>query len=93
MDSGEIQKIVEQVELPTVALSEIATVPERLEYFLYWLGHAAVPNFQALWLSDALTQGHLIPVSYVVRSAIYAVVVITVALAVAILLFQRREVG
>jgi ABC-type transport system involved in multi-copper enzyme maturation permease subunit len=93
MKSGEIEQIVQEVEVPTVPFSEVATIPERLEYFLFWLGHAVVPNFQALWLTDALTQGHLIPVSYVFRLVIYAAVLITVTLAVAILLFQRREVG
>jgi hypothetical protein len=52
-----------------------------------------VPNFQRLWLADAITQNHAIPAGYVVRTLIYALMYVVVALALAVILFQRREVG
>ncbi|MHC4909040.1 MAG: hypothetical protein ACYTF9_04895, partial [Planctomycetota bacterium] len=58
-----------------------------------WLGYAVVPNFQRLWLADALTQSHVIPTNYVWSSALYGALYIFVALSLAIVLFQRREVG
>jgi hypothetical protein len=57
------------------------------------LAHELTPNFQVLWLSDAVTQEHVIPGSYVVRVAIYGVLLIAASLSLAVILFQRREVG
>ena len=66
---------------------------ERIEYALYWLGYAVLPNFQTFWFSDALTQGHLIPLKLLGQVLIYGLVYTTVALSLAVILFQRREVG
>jgi len=52
-----------------------------------------VPNLQSFWLIDAITQGHAIPARYVVLVVAYALVQMIGLLALAILLFQKREVG
>jgi len=57
------------------------------------VAYVVVPNFQVLLLVDAVTQGHRIPPSYLVRSAVYGSLYIIAALSLATILFQRREVG
>jgi ABC-2 type transport system permease protein len=52
-----------------------------------------IPNIQFFWLVDAVTQNQPIPAGHVLLVAAYAAVQIAVFLALAILLFQRREVG
>ncbi len=52
-----------------------------------------VPNLQPFWLIDAITQGHNIPGRYVLMVVGYALVQVIGLLALAIMLFQRREVG
>lgn len=91
--NGEIEEIPRQVEVATVPLSSLAEGWEMTHYTLLKLGHAVVPNFQVLWLSDALTQGHVIPAGYLLQTVIYGGLYIVVALALAVFLFQRREVG
>jgi ABC-2 type transport system permease protein len=71
----------------------MATGSERWAYVGYRIAYSIVPNFQVMWLSDALTQGHLIPAKHVVRTSIYGVLYIMASLSLAVFLFQRREVG
>ncbi len=52
-----------------------------------------IPNMQAYWLVDAITQAQPIPPSHVVLVLIYAGMQVCVFLAVAVLLFQGRDVG
>jgi ABC-2 type transport system permease protein len=66
---------------------------ERLANAAYRAAYSIVPNFQVLLLSDAITQDHLIPVSYIATAALYGLTLIIAALALATILFQRREVG
>jgi ABC-type transport system involved in multi-copper enzyme maturation permease subunit len=54
---------------------------------------AVVPNLQAFWLVDAVTQGHKIPPRYIALISAYGAAQITACLALAIMLFQRRDVG
>jgi len=54
---------------------------------------SVIPNIQAFWLVDAITQGNTIPLRYVGLIAVYGVVQAVMFLALAVLLFQRREVG
>lgn len=58
-----------------------------------WAAWSAVPNLQFFWLVDAITQGHAIPWRYVGLVTAYAGVQITGLLTVAVMLFQRRDVG
>ena len=71
----------------------VATRGESFGHIALRIGYSIIPNFQVLWLSDALTQTHLIPPSYVGITAIYGLLYIIAALSLATLLFQRREVG
>ncbi len=54
---------------------------------------AVVPNFQFFWPADALTQGQPIPLSHLGWVSGYAVLLSTAALALAVMLFQGRDVG
>lgn len=55
--------------------------------------YAAIPNLQYHWLADALTQGSTITVSYLVWVSAYSALYILGTLALAVALFQTREVG
>ncbi len=57
------------------------------------VAHLMVPNFQVFWLVDALTQRSPIPTSYMGTVIPYGVLLTTAILAIALALFQRREVG
>jgi hypothetical protein len=52
-----------------------------------------IPNVQSFWLVDAVTQNQRIPPNHVGLLAVYAFVQIAGFLALAVVLFQRREVG
>ncbi|HZW11520.1 MAG TPA: ABC transporter permease [Phycisphaerales bacterium] len=54
---------------------------------------AVVPNFHHYWLTDAVSQNNPIPPSHLVMLAGYAGTQIAAFLALAVLLFQRRDVG
>lgn len=55
--------------------------------------YALAPNFQALWLADALTQKHPVDAAYVLAASAYAGLYVLGVLGLAIGLFQTREVG
>jgi ABC-type transport system involved in multi-copper enzyme maturation permease subunit len=93
VDGSAPSLVTETVPVPTVPLSQMAEGWESVGHAAAWVGYAVVPNFQVLWLSDALTQGHVIPAAYVARAAAYGLLYIVVALSLAVVLFQRREVG
>jgi len=71
------------------SLADDASLLTRLLAPLY----VAVPNLQVFWAADALAQGHAITPEYFASVAAYAAVLITALLSLAILLFQRRDVG
>lgn len=79
--------------VPPEAQADGRPFTERASYIGLWIGYAIVPNLQTMLLNDALTQGHVIPISYVVLAVLYGCSYIIVALALAVILFQRREVG
>jgi len=60
---------------------------------LLWPVYAAVPNLQFFWPADALTQGHEITLAYFGTASLYAACVIGALVSLAVLLFQRRDVG
>ena len=72
-----------------VALQGFAIV----EYWALSIAHTVVPNFQIFWLADAVNQGHPIPFQYVGITLGYGTLLILAALCIAVILFQRREVG
>jgi hypothetical protein len=87
------EEYTRRIDVPTVPLWRFATTREKVVYTLLRTAYSIVPNFQVLWLSDALTQYHAIPPRYLGATAIYGLCHITAALSLATFLFQRREVG
>ncbi len=59
----------------------------------YKLAYNLMPNLRAFWPADNLTQEMHIPLSYLGDLTLYAAFIVTALLSVAVLLFQRREVG
>ncbi|MDD8045498.1 MAG: hypothetical protein PHF14_03440 [Verrucomicrobiota bacterium] len=57
-----------------------------------WL-YAVVPNLQVLWLADALTQQHPVNLQYVGLATAYCALFISALIAVAVALFQDRQVA
>ncbi len=57
------------------------------------IGRYLVPNLQIFWISDAIYEGSEIPLKYIIITSSYAVCYTTAILALAIALFQRRQVG
>ncbi|MFI4915782.1 MAG: ABC transporter permease [Phycisphaerales bacterium JB060] len=54
---------------------------------------AIVPNMHYYWLLDAVTQNREVPASHLFKIVAYAILQIAAFLALAIALFQRRDVG
>ncbi len=54
---------------------------------------SVVPNMHFFWLLDAVSQNRTIPPGHVVRIAIYSVMQVGAFLCLAVILFQRRDVG
>jgi ABC-2 type transport system permease protein len=52
-----------------------------------------VPNLQIFWISDAIYEGNIIPAKYILITAVYAICYSAGILALAVALFQRRQVG
>ena len=89
-----MSRITENEVDPDVAVTPASL--QGIELFEYWglnLAHKVVPNFQVFWLADAVNQGHPIPMQYVLITVGYGMLLIGAALCIAIMLFQRREVG
>ncbi len=57
------------------------------------IGRAVVPNLQVFWISDAIYEGSVVPMKYMLVSGMYTLCYTTAILALAIALFQRRQVG
>jgi hypothetical protein len=92
--TGETERTEVAVEVATVPLTQMADGwAARLEHAAYKVGYAILPNFESFWFSDALTQGHLIPPGMLIQVILYGLCYIVVALCLAVILFQRREVG
>lgn len=67
----------------------------RAENGSWWanVGYAALPNWQLLWTADALEEGRKIPLGYVGTAFGYVVAYVGAALAVALVLFEDRELS
>ena len=52
-----------------------------------------VPNMHYFWLLDAVTQNRAVPPEHLARIGVYSVLQIGVFLSLAVILFQRRDVG
>lgn len=80
------------VRRPPAENDYVFTQPTRryLPAFTAW---AVVPNLQVFWLVDAVTQGHKVPGRYLGLIGAYGAAQIAAFLALAVVLFQRRDVG
>lgn len=56
-------------------------------------GRFLVPNLQVFWISDAIYEGGTVPFRYILISASYALCYTLGILALAVALFQRRQVA
>jgi len=65
----------------------------KLVFLIAKLMYVVTPNLQFLWVSDAVTQGNKLTAAYIGTVSGYAVLYAVAALAFAVALFQRREVG
>jgi len=57
------------------------------------LGQVVAPNFQFLWVADAITQGHPVSLDYVGLVSFHALLYTMAVLSLAVMLFQTRELG
>ena len=80
------------VERPPREGDYIFTQPTRINP-LALSAWSVVPNMHFFWLLDAVSQNRTIPTSHVVRIGVYSVMQIGAFLALAVILFQRRDVG
>ena len=55
--------------------------------------YLALPNLQFLWPADAITQGNPFTLGHIATVSVYALFYGSAVLALAIILFQKREVG
>lgn len=63
---------------------------------VYWwakIGRFLLPNLQVFWISDAIYEESTVPIKYIVISTIYAISYTVGILALAVGLFQRRQIG
>jgi ABC-type transport system involved in multi-copper enzyme maturation permease subunit len=58
-----------------------------------WIGYAIAPNFQFLWMADALAAERVIEIEYLLRVSAYSGLVTLAAICLAVALFQTRETG
>lgn len=80
----------------------VERVPERGDYVFLkptrtnpvaLAAWGAVPNLHFFWLLDAVSQTRDVPLSYVILACLYAGSQIVAFLSLAVILFQRRDVG
>jgi ABC-2 type transport system permease protein len=57
------------------------------------IGRFIVPDLQIFWISDAIYEGSVVPLKYILISASYALCYTIAILSLAIALFQRRQIG
>jgi ABC-2 type transport system permease protein len=57
------------------------------------IGHILTPNLQIFWVSDAIYETGAVPAKYLLLAGSYTILYIAGILAIAIALFQRRQVG
>lgn len=57
------------------------------------IGRFLVPNLQVFWISDAIYEGSRVSLSYLFISSSYALCYTGAILALAVALFQRRQIG
>lgn len=57
------------------------------------IGKYLIPNLQIFWISDAIYENSTVPLKYIAYTASYALCYTGAILALAVAIFQRRQVG
>ena len=57
------------------------------------IGKYLVPNLQIFWISDAIYEGSTVPLKYILITASYSLCYTVAIIALAIAVFQRRQVS
>ena len=57
------------------------------------IGRYIIPNLQIFWISDAIYEESRVTLKYIFATASYAICYIGAILALAVAIFQRRQVG
>jgi ABC-2 type transport system permease protein len=93
--NGDTEAVLTERLVPKegVSLSSYAVGSEYATWIACKVGGTVIPNFQVLWLTDALTQENVIPTKYLIRTTSYGFLYIVAAISMGIVLFQRREVS
>ena len=81
-----------QLERPPTEDDFVFITPTEVEPMAATLW-AVIPNMHYYWLLDAVSQNRYIPASHLFKIVLYAVLQIGAFLALAVALFQRRDVG
>ncbi len=68
------------------------SIADHAGLFAAKTAYAVIPNFQVFWMVDAVNQAQPIPFDYFVRVLAYGGFCVVAAMAIAIALFQRREI-
>ena len=77
----------------TTTLSEQPDLGSQVMWVVKSVPSWVVPNFQFLWLADALSQKHIIPLDHVGWLTLYSLLYVVAILGLATVLFQTREVS
>jgi len=80
------------VERPPREGDYVFTSPTRINPIAL-TAWSVVPNMHFFWLLDAVSQNRTIPPGHVFRIAVYSITQIGAFLCLAVILFQRRDVG
>ncbi|MAI67375.1 MAG: hypothetical protein CMJ26_05815 [Phycisphaerae bacterium] len=93
--NGDMEEVITEIMQPLqgTKLASYAIGSEYQKWVAYKTAYSIVPNFQVLWLTDALTQENIIPTNYLLKISGYGSLYIVGALSLGIILFQRREVS
>ncbi len=86
---------LEPGEEPSLTAGEIASLKAAGLGGVWWarVVYTVVPNWQLFWMADALKGTNTIPAAYLGRAFIYMACYLAAALALALLLFENRELS
>lgn len=96
--SGQVLKVRHVGESPL----QLYKVPEADDYVFQnptrinavaLVAWGAMPNLQFFWLLDAVSQNRPVPTAYLGLVSLYALCQVGVFLSLAVILFQRRDIG
>ncbi len=78
---------VRNISDPAFALAD------KVGIVLAKVGMVVIPNLQIYWISDAIYETGVVPAPYLIMALIYTVLYTAGILALAIALFQKRQIG